>query len=298
MTFPLPVVSVSRALAFAVGALLAAAATAFAQAPALDIPAPSPAGTLKQRVGLTDIEIAYARPGVKGRKIFGGLEPFGSVWRVGANNATTIAFSTPVTFGGQAVPAGKYALFAQLGREEWTVILSSASQQWGSYRYDPKDDVARVTVPAIDLGSTIIETFVIDVNHIRDDSAVLNLAWESTLVSVPLKFDVVPKVRAQIEAAMASDMAKKPYIAAAMFYLEHNLDLKQAAQWIDLGLAEQPENFRFPFTYRKARILAAAGDKAGARAAAEASLAGARQAQGSLKDEYVRLNTEFLAGLK
>lgn len=287
--------SLSRALACS--ALLAAGA--LAQAPAVDIPAPSPAATLKQRVGLTDIEITYARPGVKGRKIFGGLEPFGSIWRVGANNATTISFSTPVNFGGKDVPAGKYALFAQLGREEWTVILSSANQQWGSYRYDPKDDIARVTVPAVNLGSTVVETFVIDVNNIRDDSAVLNLVWESTLVSVPLKFDVVPKVRAQIEAVMASSAEKKPYVAAAMFYLDHNLDLKKAAEWMDLGIAQQAENFRFPFTYRKARILAAAGDKAGARAAAEASLAGARKTESpALRDEYVRLNEALLASLK
>ncbi len=290
----LPLSSVCRA--FVLGAFLTSAV--LAQAPAIDIPAPSPTATLKQRVGLTDIEIVYARPGVKGRKIFGGLEAFGSIWRVGANNATTISFSTPVTFGGKDVPAGKYALFAQLGREEWTVILSSANKQWGSYSYNPKDDVARATVKANSLGDVLVETFLIDINQIRDDSALLNLVWENTVVSVPLQFDVVPKVRAQIEAAMASSAEKKPYIAAAMFYLDHNLDLKKAAQWMDLGIAEQPENFRFPFTYRKARILAAAGDKAGARAAAEASIAGAKQAQGSLKEEYVRLNTELLASLK
>jgi hypothetical protein len=241
----------------------------------------------------------YARPGVKGRKIFGGLEPFGSIWRVGANNATTITFSTPVNFGGTEVPAGKYALFAQLGREEWTVILSSANKQWGSYSYNAKDDVARATVKANSLGDVLVETFLIDINQIRDDSAALNLVWENTVVSVPLKFDVVSKVRAQIEAVMASSAAKKPYIPAAMFYLDHKLDLKQAAQWMDLGIAEQPENFRFPFTYRKARILAAAGDKAGARAAAELSLAGAQKAPSpALKDEYVRLNNELLASLK
>ncbi|MBL9200887.1 MAG: DUF2911 domain-containing protein [Opitutaceae bacterium] len=292
----MPFAPLSHCRALACGAFLAAAA--FAQAPAVDIPAPSPASTLKQRVGLTDIEIVYARPGVKGRKIFGGLEPFGSIWRVGANNATTISFSTAVNFGGKDVPAGKYALFALLGREEWTVILSSANQQWGSYRYDPKDDVARVAAPVVNLGSTIVETFVIDVNHIRDDSAVLNLVWESTLVSVPLKFDVVTKVQAQIEAVMASSAEKKPYVPAAMFYYEHKLDLKKAAQWMDLGIAAQAENFRFPFVYRKALILSAAGDKAGARAAAEASLAGARKAQGSLKDEYVRLNEALLASLQ
>lgn len=285
---------VSRALLCS--ALFAAAA--LAQAPAIDIPAPSPASTLKQRVGLTDIEIVYSRPGVKGRKIFGGLEPFGSIWRVGANNATTISFSTPVNFGGTDVPAGKYALFAQLGREEWTVILSSANKQWGSYSYNPKDDVARATVKANSLGDVMVETFLIDINQIRDDSAALNIVWENTVVSVPLKFDVVSKVQAQIEAVMASNAEKKPYVPAAMFYLEHNLDLKKAVQWMDLGIAAQPENFRFPFTYRKARILAAAGDKVGARAAAEQSLADAKKAQGSLKDEYVRLNTELLASLK
>ncbi|MEY2878306.1 MAG: hypothetical protein RLZZ15_686 [Verrucomicrobiota bacterium] len=287
-------------LTLAAGCTLGGAVFAQTPAPKVEIPAPSPTATLKQRVGLTDIEIVYSRPGVKGRKIFGGLEPFGTVWRVGANNATTISFSTPVNFGGKEVPAGKYALFAQLGADEWTVILSSANQQWGSYAYNPKDDVARATVPAISLGSIVVETFVIDVNNIRDDSAVLNLFWESTFVSVPLKFDVVTKVRAQIEAMMASNAEKKPYVQAAMFYYEHKLDLKQAVQWMDLGIAAQAENLRFPFTYRKALILAAAGDKAGARAAAEASLADtkAKAPSPALRDEYVRLNTALLASLK
>src|SRR4051812_4596336 len=85
------------------------AATAFAQTPAVEFPAPSPTATLKQRVGLTDIEIVYSRPSVKGRKVFGGkesLEPYGEVWRAGANSPTKITFSKPVKFGGTQVPAG------------------------------------------------------------------------------------------------------------------------------------------------------------------------------------------------
>src|SRR5690242_6760777 len=101
-----------------------------AQAPQVNFPAASPESTLKQRVGLTDIEIVYSRPGVKGRKIFGGLEPFGSVWRTGANTATKIVFSTPVKFGGKEVPAGTYALYSIPDPNEWTLILSKVSGEW------------------------------------------------------------------------------------------------------------------------------------------------------------------------
>src|ERR1022692_5309844 len=82
------------------------ASVLLAQAPKVEFPAPSPACTLKQRVGLTDIEIVYSRPGVKGRTIFGGLVPYDKVWRTGANEATRITFSTAVKFNGADVPAG------------------------------------------------------------------------------------------------------------------------------------------------------------------------------------------------
>ena len=114
------------------GGLILAAGLAFAaslfaqapQAPKIEFPLPSPAATLKQRVGLTDIEIVYYRPGVKNRVIFGGLLPYGEVWRAGANFATKITFSTLVKVNGTEVPAGTYGLFAIPGQNEWTVILN------------------------------------------------------------------------------------------------------------------------------------------------------------------------------
>jgi hypothetical protein len=275
-------------------------AGAFAQSapPAVTFPAPSPPATLKQRVGLTDIEIIYSRPGMKGRKIFGGLEAFGEVWRVGANNATTITFSTPVKFGDKDVPAGKYALFAKLGQEEWTVILSSANNQWGSYRYDPKDDVARVTARAANLGFEV-ETLLIDINHIRDESAALNIVWESTAVSVPIAVSVVKELVPQVEALMASSAEKKPmeYLSAAMFYLDHNLDPKKALAWADAATAAQPTAY---FIHnRKARVQAAMGDKAGAIATAQKSIELAKKDKpGPLQDEDVRLNETLIASLK
>jgi Protein of unknown function (DUF2911) len=261
----------------------------------LELPAPSPTATLKQRVGVTDIEIVYSRPGVKGRVIFGDLEPWGKVWRAGANSATRVTFSTAVKLGGQDVPAGTYALFAKLGQDEWTIILNKVSGQWGAYAYDPKNDVVRVPAKSVKL-SEPVETFTIDFNDLRDDSATLNLTWERTRVPVKLQVDVVTPLVPKIEAFMASDAPKKPYVDAAMFYLDHKLDLKKALAWMDAAIAADPGAFYF--VYRKALVQAAMGDKAGAIATAKASIEGATKAGGAIKDEYVHLNETLIARLK
>jgi hypothetical protein len=286
------------ALAFAAGVSAETAQPAAAPkplAPKVDFPAASPSCTIKQRVGFTDIEIVYSRPGVKGRTVFGGLEAFGKVWRTGANSATRITFSTPVKFGGVDVAAGTYGLFSIPGVDEWTVILNKDPGQWGAYKYDEKQDLVRVKTKPITLTQPM-ETFTIGINDIRDDSATLNLVWQNTRVPVTLGFDVVNPVTAQIEAAMASDGDKKPYAQAAMFYLEHNLDLKKALTWMDTAIAAQPDAFYF--IYHKARILAKMGDKAGAIATAKQSIEIAAKAGGTAKEEYTRLNETLIAGLK
>ena len=278
-------------------AVVAAASVAPALAqggPKLDMPAASPVGKLEQRVGLTDVAVTYGRPGVKGRKIFGELVPYGQVWRTGANTATSISFSTDVKFGGADVPAGKYALFTIPEAGEWTVILSKVTGQWGAYAYDPKDDQARIKVKPAKLAESV-ETLELGIGNLRDDSATLDIRWETTRVSIPLAVDVVSIIVPQIEAAMAGE-GKKPYLAAAMFYFEHNLDLKKALAWIDAGIAEQPDAFWM--TYRKGLILEKLGDKKAAIAAAEQSLALAEKAQGGIKDEYVALNKALIARCK
>ena len=284
-----PVLSVVAGLAFTAGL--------FAQAPALkiDFPAASPAASFKQRVGLTDIEVEYSRPSVKGRKVFGDMLAYGSVWRTGANSATKITFSTAVKFGGVDVPAGTYALFSIPGEKEWTVILNKVPGQWGSYSYDAKNDIARAVVKPIALTSPI-ESFSIGIADLRDESATLYLAWEKTRVPVPLEFDVSSHLVPQIEAVMASDEAKKPYFPAALFYYDHNLDLKKASAWITTAAA-QPSQFQFVMLYYKGLILAKAGDKAGALSAAQASLELVAKQSGELKDEYTRKNNAVIAGL-
>jgi len=267
-----------------------------APAPKLEFPSPSPAATLKQRVGITTIEVSYSRPSMRGRKIFGGLEAFGKVWRTGADTATKITFSTPVKFGGTEVAAGSYALFTVPGEKEWTLILNKVTGQFGAYSHDEKNDVARVKAAPSAL-ATPIETFTISFDELQNESsATLSLSWERTRVAVPITVDLVGTLVPQIEAALTNPGPKPPYAQAAMFYLENNLDLKKALGWMDAAITANPKAFYL--VYRRGLILEKMGDRAGAVAAAEASLAAAEKESGAIRDEYIRLNKALLGRLK
>jgi hypothetical protein len=270
----------------------------FAQAPKVDFPAASPACTLKQRVGLTDFEIVYSRPGVKGRTIFGGIVPYGQVWRTGANQATKITFNTPVKFNGATLPAGTYGLFTIPGENEWTIILNTNAAQWGAYQYNEKADALRFKVEPVTLSDTKLETFTIEFNHIKDESAVLNLVWDKIVVPIRLEVDVTSKVVPQIEAAMASPDKKDAglYFQAATFYYNHGLDLKKALAWVNAGLEGQPR-IAFELYHVKAQILAKQGDKEGAIAAAKQSSELAVKVEGA-GSSFVKMNDDIISSLK
>lgn len=114
-------------------------------------PQPSSSQTVTQGFGLGTITVKYSRPDVKGRKIFGYVEPYDKVWRTGANSATVITFSDDVTLEGNKVPAGEYGLFSIPGEKEWTIILSRKPKQWGAYSYSQNDDYLRFTVKPVRL---------------------------------------------------------------------------------------------------------------------------------------------------
>lgn len=272
----------------AVLATLSVAAGLHAQAPRIDFPAASPAATVSQRVGLTEIKINYNRPGAKGRTVFGGLVPYDQVWRTGANTATKISFSTSVKLNGTEVPAGDYELFTIPGVNEWTVIIHRNLSQWGSYSYDPKNDVARIKARPVTLTSPV-ETLDLSFNDLRDESATLAISWENVRVPIAITVDVKSALVPEIEKLMASGGERLPYAQAALYYLDNNLDLKKAAAWMDAAIAAQPDAFYL--VYRKALILEKAGDRTGALAAARASLEAARKAPSpAMRDEYVSLN--------
>lgn len=233
-------------------------------APKVTFPAPSPAATLTQKVGLTDIAIEYSRPSTHGRPIFGALEPYGAVWRTGANTATTVTFSTAVKLNGIPVPAGKYALFTIPDPIAWTVILNRTSKQWGAFTYDAKADIARIKVAPVTLPASV-DTFAIDFSDLTDDSANLNLSWAQTKVPIHVTVDVVPQVLAQIDAALADPSAKKPgfYLAAANFVYDHGHQTDKALQLVNQFIAVG-DKYAYEGMYLKAEILIEQGDKAGA----------------------------------
>jgi len=261
----------------------------------LKFPAPSPNATVTQTVGLTEVEIVYARPAMRGREVFGGLVPWGEIWRTGANAATTISFSGPVEFGGTAVPAGTYALFSVPGKTAWEVILSSNTEQWGSYEHDAKDEVARIVVMPVE-NKSAAESLTISLDGVDADAATLNIVWANVRVPVSVVADTMAELMPKIEAVMASDAEKKPYFAAAMYLYAKGVNLEQAAQWIAKAAAAQPNAIWI--SYRQGLVLEALGDKAGAMAAAEKSLAGANEMKGEISIEYIRLNQTLIARLK
>lgn len=256
---------------------------------ALKTPAPSPTQTIKQDFGISSMELIYSRPAMKGRKIFGDLVPYGQVWRTGANNATRIKFADDVTFGGQNLKAGEYALYTIPNQNEWEIIINKGSANWGTV-YKQEDDVLRVKVKSEKLDDAI-ESFTIQFADIKPTSAALQIMWDKTSVSVPITTDIDKKVMAQIDNLMNKD--NRPYFNAAMYYLETGKDLNQALAWFDKAI-EQNAN-AYWIHHQRANALAKLGRKADAKAAAEKSMALAKTAD---NQDYVKLNEKLLEGLK
>ncbi len=262
-----------------------------ADAPKIDFPAASPACTLKQRVGLTDVEIVYSRPSVKDRAVFGGMVPYGKVWRTGANQATKVTFSTPVKLNGKEIPAGTYALMTIPGKDEWTVIVNKGPEGWSPYKYDEKQDLVRFSVKPVELPKSM-ETFTIEFNDIRDESSKLNLVWDKTQIPIDLTVEYADKLTKQIQEVMASNDEKKPYFQAANFYYNHGKDLNEAKKWVEEALKEREAHY---IVFLKAEILEKLGDKEGAVQAAKRSKELAEKAN---DNGYIKLNEALINKLQ
>lgn len=237
----------------------------------MEWPAPSQHAAIKQRVGLTDVEIDYSRPNKRGREIFGGLVAYGKVWRTGANAATRIKFSDAVELEDKEIPAGEYAFYTIPNENEWTIVLSRNTKLWGAYEYKPDADAVRLTVKPTAL-PVPVETFTIGFGDLKDDGATLFLEWDKTRVPIALTTNTVEKINRQIETALKNPKSLDPrfYYQAASFYYDHDKDLDQALKWIDLAAQKQPPVYAY--FYKKAQIEAKLGHKAEATAAARKSI--------------------------
>jgi hypothetical protein len=242
---------------------------AVAQAPQLKVPRPSQKSVLTQTVGLTDITITYSRPGVKGRKIFGGLVPYGKVWRTGANEATTIAFTDDVSIDGHALPKGTYSLHTIPNENEWTLAFNKKADQWGSFSYDEKEDALRVNVkPRAAIEKREWMTF--EVPEISTDAATFVIAWDNVEVPFTVNTHTVQKVMADANAAVAAakpDDAGTP-LRAATFAFDNGMNA-EATKWLDASLKAKETMSNL---WLKARMEAAEGHKAKAIETGEKAL--------------------------
>ena len=237
----------------------------------MEFPAASQRSVVKQRVGLTDVEVDYSRPNKNDREIFGGLVPYGKIWRTGANAVTKIKFSDAVKLSDKEIPAGEYALFTIPTANEWTVIVSKDAKVQSTADYKQENDAARITAKPESIPVTV-ETFTIALTDVKGASATLNFIWDKMRVPVKLTTDDVEQVSKELEAAASAATPLDPRTAfqAASFYYDNNKDMKQAAKWVDQALEKNPKAYFIH--YRKAQIQAKLGNKKEATASAQKAI--------------------------
>ncbi len=254
------------------------------------MPAPSSTQTIKQDFALGNIELTYSRPSIKGRKIFGDLVPFNTVWRTGANSATILKFNDAVEIGGKKIDTGSYALYTIPSATSWEIILNKGTSNWGTNGYKESDDVVRFKLPSILMASSI-ETFSMQFANIKPESCELHIMWDKTALAIPIKALIKDRMRASIEKALEGD--KKPYWQAAQFYNEYDKNNEKALVNITSAVGANPKAY-WMFLY-KAKIEFAMGDK---KAAMESSKKSLLLAKEDKNEDYVKMNEDLLKKIK
>jgi hypothetical protein len=250
----------------------------------LRLPRVSPNSTLTQTVGLTDITIKYSRPGVKGRQIWGGLVPYDTIWRTGANEATVITFSDDVMINGQKLGKGSYALFTIPHKDSWDIVFNSQAEQWGAFTHDKSKDV--LTVTAKPEKAEYREWMEFEVPEMTTDTAKIAIRWEN--LAVPFTVDTMSTehaLAAAKKAVAALDNQRWQLPLGAADFAFQNGHMAEARQWLDQALAVS-QNTRT--LWLKARMEAKEGNKAEAKKTVDAALAKATEADKNLADEIKR----------
>lgn len=262
-----------------------------ASAQQLKTPTPSPLTTIKQEFALSSIEVNYSRPNANGRKIYGGLVPYGNVWRTGANASTVVTFSEDVSVNGKALKAGKYSVYSVPGEKVWKVMFNSDLTLGGNVaNYKKETEVLAVEV-APEKTADYAASFTIQFADVKATSTIMEIVWENTKVPLKITADIDSKIMNSIDAAMNKDT--KPYFQAASYYYENDKDLGKALEWVNKAIAQNQNAF---WMYAlKAKIQQKSKDFKGATATATQVIELAKKAQ---NQDYVKIGTDLLNASK
>jgi tetratricopeptide (TPR) repeat protein len=228
--------------------------TSPAQSFVLDLPRQSQRAEISQRIGITDITINYHRPLANDRKIWGGLVPYGEVWRAGANENTTIAFSDPVQIEGKPLDKGTYGLHMIPNAGEWTIIFSKNSTSWGAFTYNQAEDALRVTVKpkAADMHNALTYDF----DQLHPDSAVVELEWEKIAVPFKVSVDVHDVVQASLKKQLRN-LSQYTWLSwddAANYLLTEKISLDEALTYANKSIENED---RYESEMTKSKVLVA-----------------------------------------
>jgi len=199
----------------------------------VDLPRPSPASSVFEKIGTAKLTVTYSRPAVKGREIWGALVPYGEVWRLGANDATTLEISEPCKVAGHDLPAGTYALFAIPAKDKWTIVVNAEAKQWGAYFRDPKKDLFSFEVtPSQGPHQEWLEYRL----HPESPRVVrVEMAWEKLRLSFSVEVDVNGIVWKNLDAARSA-AGPNDYVdfyQSARFSRETGERKAEAMGWLD-----------------------------------------------------------------
>lgn len=252
-------------------------------------PQASPLSKLEQRVGLTDIQITYSRPGKKGREIFGDVVPFDQIWRTGANENSKFTCSDAVIIGKDTLKAGTYALFTKPGKDAWEIYFYTETSNWGTPEVWSDAKVALKAKAPVTHTKDVTENFTIAVDGLENNGATLQFSWDKTQVNLPFEVPTDAKVMANIKKTLSGPSAND-YNSAALYYYNAKRDLKQALEWSTKACDMRPEAYWMFRT--KSLIQAELGDKAGAIKTAQAGLALAEKGKNT---DYVKQFNESIS---
>ena len=259
----------------------------------INTPRVSPASEVEQMVGLTEIEIEYSRPSMRGREVFGNLVPFGKVWRTGADNSTKISFDTDVIISGKTIQSGTYSIFSIPNKESWEVILYSDVELWGVPRDWSENKIvfsSMFDVKKLKKSNTV-ETFTISFNDLTNNDVNMSISWENTSVDIKIEVPTRSMVESDINKVLSDNPKSSDYYAAAVFYRQENINLDKALEWMNKAI-EMNESPRF-WQYRQQSLIMAANDKfADAVDTAKKSLNLAIEAD---NQDYIKMNRESIA---